>query len=83
MNGADKHWLTRPETVRKLWFVFAAILAATVAVEELVANHPHFALEGIFGFNAVYGFVACVAMILAAKGLGAFLKRHDGYYGRD
>jgi len=83
MNSAQKHWLARPGTVRTLRYVFAAILAATVAAEIFIPNHPHFTLEAVFGFNAVYGFVACVAMIVAAKGLGALLKRHDGYYERD
>jgi hypothetical protein len=83
MNGTQRHWLARPATVRKLWFVFAAVLAATVLAEAFIASHPHFTLDGIFGFNAVYGFVACVVMVLVAKGLGALLKRHDGYYERD
>jgi hypothetical protein len=82
MNGAPRHRLARPDTVRKLWFVFAAILAATVLAEVFVTGHPHFPLEDIFGFNALYGFLACVGMVLVAKGLGVFLKRHAGYYER-
>lgn len=74
------HWLARPRTIRVLWGVFVAVLAATVAAEWLVHLHPRFRLEGWFGFHAAYGFLACVGMVLFAKGLGVLLKRPDDYY---
>jgi hypothetical protein len=40
----------------------------------------HFEIEQIFGFYAVYGFLACAALILIAKAIGVFLKRPDDYY---
>ena len=40
----------------------------------------HFDLESLFGFHAWFGFLACVAMIVAAKGLSLLLKRPDTYY---
>ena len=69
-----------PETVRRLWVVFAVVLAVTVAAEALVHMHPRFRVEGWFGFHAGYGFLACVGMVLFAKGLGFLLKRPDDYY---
>lgn len=77
----DDHWLTRPSTIRRLWQVFIAVLAATVLAQLAVELHPHFAPERLFGFNALYGFLACAALILLAKGLGLFIKRKDDYYG--
>jgi hypothetical protein len=76
----DDHWLVRPRTIRRLWRIFIAILALTVLAQLAVETDPHFAPEGWFGFNALYGFLACAALILIAKGLGAFLKRRDDYY---
>ena len=76
----DDHWLVRPATIRLLWMVFIAILALTVAAEFWVASDPHFDVERIFAFNALYGFLVCAAMILAAKALGVLLKRRDTYY---
>lgn len=78
-----KAWLYRPESIRLLWIVFAVILAGTVLAQFLVHMHPHFEAESWFGFNAIYGFVACVAMVLFAKLLGLALKRPDDYYGPD
>jgi hypothetical protein len=77
----DDHWLTRPSTIRRLWQVFIGVLAATVLAQLAVELHPHFAPERLFGFNALYGFLACAALILLAKGLGLFIKRKDDYYG--
>lgn len=74
------HWLARPRTVRRLWQIFIAVLALTVLAELAIEAHPHFAVERMFGFNALYGFLACAALILVAKGLGFVLKRRDTYY---
>jgi hypothetical protein len=67
-------------TVRRLWRVFIAVLAVTVLAELAVEPHPHFGVERLFGFNALYGFLACAALILLARGIGVFLKRPDRYY---
>jgi hypothetical protein len=77
------HWLDDPKNVKRLWRLFLAVLAATVLAELAVALHPHFEVEALFGFHAWYGFAACAAMILVAKGLGLLLKRHDAYYEAD
>jgi hypothetical protein len=76
----EPHWLTRPETIRRLWHAFIAILAVTVVAEAFVADEPHFAIERLFGFYALFGFVACAALILIARAIGIFLKRPDTYY---
>lgn len=78
-----KHWLDEPRNVRLLWRVFLAVLALTVAAEWFVELHPHFAVEGLFGFHAWYGLAACAAMIAVAKLLGMGLKRPDTYYGSE
>ena len=77
------HWLTRPRTVRRLWQAFIAILALTVLAELAIEAHPHFAVERLFGFNALYGFLACAVLILLAKGIGLVVKRPDTYYDDD
>ena len=63
-----------------IWKAFIAVLAASVLAQVFVEPHPHFALEGLFAWNAVYGFLACAALILIAKALGLLLKRPDDYY---
>lgn len=76
----EQHWLTRRETIRRLWVVFAVALALTVVAELFIAHEAHFEIEGVFGFNAWYGILACAGLIAFAKLLGTLLKRPDTYY---
>lgn len=82
MDG-KRHWLDEPRNVKFLWRVFLGVLALTVIAEFVIALHPHFEAESLFGFNAAYGFLACAAMIVVAKGLALLLKRPDRYYRED
>lgn len=74
------HWLVRPSTIRMLWVASSVVLAVTVLLDLVVEHHPHFGIDGTFGFGAWYGFAACVAMVLFAKLVGMILKRPDTYY---
>jgi uncharacterized membrane protein len=76
----DKHWLVRRSTIRILWIVSSLVLAITVLFDLAVDQYEIFGVDGTFGFAAWYGFLTCVTMVLAAKGLGFFLKRSDRYY---
>ncbi|NQU59660.1 MAG: hypothetical protein HQ512_00870 [Rhodospirillales bacterium] len=79
-KDSSLHWLVRPDTIRKLWIGGGVVLAALVVVEIWVPAHGTFGLDDTFGFNAWFGFAACVAMIFFAKGLGKLLRRKDTYY---
>ncbi|MBK6804409.1 MAG: hypothetical protein IPG84_05890 [Betaproteobacteria bacterium] len=74
------HWLVRPRTIRLLWGLFIAVLAATVVAGAFVGHAGHGGIADTFGFAAWFGFVACAALIVFAKALGVFLKRPDTYY---
>jgi len=76
----QEHWLMRPENIKKLWRIFIAILALTIAAEFLVEHEPQFGIDGVFGFNAWFGLLACAGLIALAKLLGVLLKRPDTYY---
>lgn len=66
--------------IRRLWAGFIAVLALTVLAEFFIDPHPHFDIERLFAFNALYGFLACAGLILVAKAIGLALKRRDDYY---
>lgn len=76
----DDHWLTRPTTIRRLWSGFAVVLALTVLAQLGIHIKGYFGLDDWPAFGAVFGFLACVAMVLVAKVLGLLLKRPDDYY---
>ncbi len=77
----DDHWLTRPATIRRLWWLLGVVLALTVLAQFWIPVKGKFALESTFAFGAWFGFGACVAMVLAARALGWWLKRPEDHYG--
>jgi hypothetical protein len=79
-DASGEHWLTRPATVRRLWIGSSLVLALTVVLQLVISIKGYFGVDGWFGFGAGFGFLSCVAMVLIAKGLGAALKRPEGYY---
>lgn len=79
-DSQSDHWLVRPATIRLIWIVSSVVLAVTVLLDLVIEHHPHFGIDGTFGFGAWFGFAACVAMVLFAKVVGMVLKRPDTYY---
>ena len=83
MREHDKrYWLDRPENVtwlyRGLW-----VLGGVLAILELVVHrHAEAGFDAWFAFYALYGFFACVALVLAAKVLRRIVMRPEDYYDR-
>jgi len=77
------HWLYESKTIRKLWTGSVLILFFLIFIEIFIETKSHFYLDDIFGFNAWFGFLACILLVLIATGLGFFLKRQDNFYERD
>jgi hypothetical protein len=70
-----------PKNVQRVLYGLFASLALLLALEPFIHKHPYFAWEESFGFYAIYGFIACVLLVLAAKYiLRPFVKRKEGYY---
>ena len=76
----NDHWLVRPTTIRWIWRVSIVVLGLTVLAQLVFPVKGYFAVDGWLGFGALYGFFACVVMVIVAKGLGLFLKRDQHYY---
>jgi len=76
----NDHWLVRPSSIKLMWRIFIAILSLTVMAQFLVPIKGYFGIDGWLGFGAIYGFLACLAMVLLAKILGFLLKRQENYY---
>jgi hypothetical protein len=76
------NWLDQPENVtrlyRCLWVLGVLLLAADLALHR----HAEVGFDAWFGFYGIYGFVACVALVLAAKLLRRGVMRSEDYYDR-
>ena len=92
-SGEPPRWLDDMANVRKVYVaLWAVCLLLLVGGEVLLrwahhraaeagAEHHGFAFESWPGFYALFGFVACVALVLAAKELRKVLMRPEDYYG--
>lgn len=79
-NGQDKHWLVRPDNIRKLIYGSATVLAVVALLDFAIQPYAEFGIDGSKFFYSWYGFATCVGMVVFAKLLGIFLKRKDSYY---
>lgn len=75
-----KFWLDDPRNVDKVWYALLAICAVLFVADAFYHKHVHFGVESWFGFYGIYGFVACVFLVLAARGLRRLLMRPENYY---
>ena len=81
MNDKERtYWLDDPRNVKKIVYALFGICALLFGADLFVHKHPHFFFEEWFGFFALFGFFACVALVLAAKVLRVLLKRDEDYY---
>jgi hypothetical protein len=76
----DRRWLDEPRNVTRIVYVLAAVCALALIADAFYAKHPHLAVEGWFGFYAVYGFCGSVALVLTAKQLRRVLRRDEDFY---
>lgn len=73
-------WLDRPESATKIFWILCAVCALLFLADALYVKHPHFEIEYLFGFYAIFGFVFSVGLVLSAKELRRILKRGEDYY---
>ncbi|MDH3596674.1 MAG: hypothetical protein OEU09_05265 [Rhodospirillales bacterium] len=78
-----KHIFDKPENVKRLLWIFYAICAGLFLIDAVFHRHVIHAWENLFGFYSVFGFVACVVLVLVAKEMRKVLMRKDNYYDDD
>jgi len=85
-NASDQSWLDKPSSVNLLIWGLVIVCVLTL-VAQLVfpmfdEKHPaHFpGVEDIFGFHAVFGFVAFIVIVYVGRLLRIFVKRPEDYY---
>lgn len=60
-----------------LFFILCAALLLTDLFFHRHTTHPW---ESLWGFYALFGFVACVLLVLIAKVMRLFMMRGEDYY---
>ena len=70
----------KPENVNRLLRGFYAICVILVVADFIFHRHIGFAWEEIPAFYAIYGFVACVVLVVIAKKMRKIIMRKENYY---
>jgi hypothetical protein len=73
----------KPQNVKHVLKMLYAICGILFLIDFVYHRHVVHAWEGLWGFHAIYGFVACVALVLGAKEMRKLLMRREDYYGMD
>ncbi|MSO99425.1 MAG: hypothetical protein EXR11_14630 [Rhodospirillaceae bacterium] len=80
---AQRHyWIDKPRNVLRIVRGLCVLGAVLFFTDALYEKHPHFSMDGWFGFYAIFGFVVCVSLVLLAKWLRTVLMRPEDYYDR-
>jgi len=82
MSSERKRWLDDPQNVTRLYRGAWGLGLLLVVLDWVVERHEDLHAAAAFAFYALYGFVACVILVLAAKALRRVLKRPEDYYER-
>lgn len=73
-------WFDHPKNRSLFLKLFYSSLVLLVLLDLFVEKHPFFGFDGLPGFSALFGFVSCGALVLAARAAGMVLMRDEGYY---
>ncbi len=81
--SADKqktYLFDNPRNVRRVVLGLVGACVILVGLDLVLHRHISHPWETMFGFYAVYGFVACVVLVLLAKEMRKVLIRNEDYY---
>ena len=78
---AKKQYLfDKPENVKRLMWMFYALCGLLVIADFVLHRHIGFEWEKIPAFYALYGFIACVVLVIVAKEMRKLVMRKEDYY---
>jgi hypothetical protein len=77
-----EHILDKPANIRRLLRFFFLLCALLLSLDFFYHRHVAHAWESVPAFYAIFGFIACVALVLIARQLRRILMRPEDYYER-
>ncbi|MFA5903180.1 MAG: hypothetical protein WC836_04550 [Desulfobacula sp.] len=85
-----KHVFDNPRNVKRLLTVFFSFVVILLILDafyillsrmNVIHSHMNYQWEEFWGFYAIFGFVACVILVLVSKYvLRPLVKREEDYY---
>lgn len=78
--GKTVHIFDNPANVQRVLRLLYGVCALLLLADLVLHRHVEHPLESLPEFYAVYGFVGCVSLVMAAKALRRWVKRPEEYY---
>jgi len=78
--SGKKHMFDDPKNIKRVIHALYAVCGISLLLDFVIHRHVDHPWEGFFGFYAIYGFVACVILVLVAKEMRKLLMRREDYY---
>lgn len=78
----DPSWFEKPKNINMLIVGLVVVCVLLGAADLFYDKHAHFPIEDMFGFQALFGFVAFVVVVFLGVGLRLIIKRDEDYYDR-
>ena len=70
----------KKENIQKVLYVFYVLCGLLFAADFIIHRHIYHSWEKLPGFYGVFGFVACVILVLLATQMRKVLMRGEDYY---
>ena len=80
MKEEKPGYFDKPGNVKNVLRIFYIICAFLLAADFFIHRHVIHSWEGLWGFYSVFGFVACVVLVLVAKQMRKLIMRSEDYY---
>ncbi|HIF92220.1 MAG: hypothetical protein ABGX04_14495 [Myxococcales bacterium] len=83
LHGAaaeEDRWLDRPSSINLIIKILVAACVLSVLADFFYHKHADYSFQDWIAFDAVFGFVAYVGLVMTAKGLRRLLMRDEDYY---
>lgn len=78
-----QHFFDKKENITLVLRVFYALCVLLVAADFVIHRHTYHDWEELPAFYAIFGFVACVILVLVATQMRRALMRSEDYYEKD
>lgn len=75
-----RHLFDDPRNVRRAIHGLYALCGVSLLLDFFVHRHVDHPWESLWAFYCIYGFVACVLLVLIAKEMRKVLMRKEDYY---
>jgi hypothetical protein len=79
-EDAKRHIFDNPKNVRRVIYALYTVSGLSIVAELFIKRSVDHPWEALFGFYALYSFVACAILVLIATELRKVLMRGEDYY---